>query len=144
MKMELQQMVGGTIGIANFTATTGKVNLVDGQYVGINTTDGSLIIGPKGFDGSTADYVNFIAKNIQQSGKVVSGAGLTYIAGANNVSSNGSVAALPSNDASVAIDVSNLGGMYAGVVKVISTSWIVNTFQDNFYKVIFLYSTGVL
>ena len=113
---------GGTIGIANFTATTGKVNLVDGQYVGINTTDGSLIIGPKGFDGSTADYVNFIAKNIQQSGKVVSGAGLTYIAGANNVSSNGSVAALPSNDASVAIDVSNLGGMYAGVVKVISTS----------------------
>lgn len=113
---------GGTIGIANFTATTGKVNLVDGQYIGINTTDGSLIIGPKGFDGSTADYVNFIAKNIQQSGKVVSGAGLTYIAGANNVSSNGSVAALPSNDASVAIDVSNLGGMYAGVVKVISTS----------------------
>ena len=113
---------GGTIGIANFTATTGKVNLVDGQYVGINTTDGSLIIGPKGFDGSTADYVNFIAKNIQQSGKVVSSAGLTYIAGANNVSSNGSVAALPSNDASVAIDVSNLGGMYAGVVKVISTS----------------------
>ena len=113
---------GGTIGIANFTATTGKVNLVDGQYVGINTTDGSLIIGPKGFDGSTADYVNFIAKNIQQSGKVVSGAGLTYIAGANNVSSNGSVAALPSSDASVAIDVSNLGGMYAGIVKVISTS----------------------
>ena len=113
---------GGTIGIANFTATTGKVNLVDGQYIGINTTDGSLIIGPKGFDGSTADYVNFIAKNIQQSGKVVSNSGLTYIAGANNISSNGSVAALPSNDASVAIDVSNLGGMYAGVVKVISTS----------------------
>ena len=112
---------GGTIGINQFTATTGKVNLVDGQYVGINTRDGSIIIGPKGFDGSTADYVNFIARNIEQSGKVVSKSGLTYIAGVNNVLEDGSIQSQVSSGSSVAIDASNLGGMYSGVVKVIST-----------------------
>ena len=55
----------GTINIKNFTATTGKLNLKDGDFVGIDVEKGNVLIGPKGFNGNNTDYVDIIAKTLE-------------------------------------------------------------------------------
>ena len=57
---------GGTINIKNFTATTGKVNLKDGDFIGIDVEKGNIVIGPKGMDGTNANYVEIIAKTLDR------------------------------------------------------------------------------
>ncbi|WP_339005802.1 hemagglutinin repeat-containing protein [Fusobacterium animalis] len=101
---------GGTINIKNFTATTGRVNLKDGDFVGIDVEKGNIVIGPKGMDGSNANYVELIAKTLELRGNVVTN-DLKVVAGSNKEVPEGTVA----------IDGRELGGMYAGVIKIIST-----------------------
>ncbi|MFC2424801.1 MAG: filamentous hemagglutinin N-terminal domain-containing protein, partial [Fusobacterium polymorphum] len=101
---------GGTINIKNFTATTGRVNLKDGDFVGIDVEKGNIVIGPKGMDGSNANYVELIAKTLELRGNIVTN-DLKVVAGSNKEVPEGTVA----------IDGRELGGMYAGVIKIIST-----------------------
>ena len=109
----------GTINIRNFTPTTGKVNLFDGQYVGIDVEKGQVVIGQKGFDATNTDYVNVIAKALELQGSLV-GNKVDVTVGENKVDSSGNVTSKNGVN-SVAIDASLLGSMYAGQVKIIST-----------------------
>ena len=101
---------GGTINIKNFTATTGRVNLKDGDFIGIDVERGNIVIGPKGMDGTNANYVELIAKTLELRGNVVTN-DLKVVAGSNSTIPNGDIA----------IDARNLGGMYANRIKIIST-----------------------
>ena len=101
---------GGTINIKNFTATTGRVNLKDGDFIGIDVERGNIVIGPKGMDGTNANYVELIAKTLELRGNVVTN-DLKVVTGSNS--------AVPNGD--IAIDAKELGGMYANRIKIIST-----------------------
>ena len=109
----------GTINIKNFIPTTGKVNLKDGDVIGIDVEKGRVIIGAGGFDATNTDYVNVIAKAMEMQGNLV-GNKVDVTLGENTVDSNGTVASKNGIN-SVAIDASNLGSMYAGQVRIVST-----------------------
>ncbi|WP_368501105.1 filamentous hemagglutinin N-terminal domain-containing protein, partial [Fusobacterium sp.] len=112
----------GTINIKNFTATTGKVKLKDGDFIGIDVNKGHVAIGPKGMDLTNANYVEIISKTLELTGNLVSKGDLKVVTGANKVDKNGNIEKIKSSSpAAVAIDASNLGGMYANTIKIIST-----------------------
>ena len=109
----------GTINIKNFIPTTGKVKLKDGDIIGIDVEKGRVVIGANGFDATNTDYVNVIAKAMELQGNLV-GNKVDVILGENTVDSNGTVTSKNGIN-SVAIDASNLGSMYAGQIKIVST-----------------------
>jgi len=109
----------GTINIKNFIPTTGRVKLKDGDVIGIDVEKGRVIIGAGGFDATNTDYVNVIAKAMELQGNLV-GNKVDVTLGENTVDSNGAVASKNGIN-SVAIDASNLGSMYAGQIKIVST-----------------------
>ena len=111
----------GTINIKNFTATTGKLNLKDGDFVGIDVEKGDVLIGPKGFNGNNTDYVDIIAKTLELRGNIVAN-NLNIKTGSNDKNSSNTLA----------IDASELGGMYAGVIKIVSTDKGVGVNSDSF------------
>lgn len=101
----------GTINIKNFTATTGKVNLKDGDFIGIDVEKGNIVIGPNGIDGTNANYVELITKTLELRGNVVAN-DLKVVTGSNSITP-------PTNN--IAIDAKELGGMYANRIRIIST-----------------------
>ena len=109
----------GTINIKNFTATTGRVNLKDGDFIGIDVEKGNIVIGSKGMDGTNANYVELIAKTLELRGKVVAN-DLKVVAGSNKIDKKGNITEKNVNG-DIAIDARNLGGMYANTIKIIST-----------------------
>ncbi|RRD38975.1 filamentous hemagglutinin N-terminal domain-containing protein, partial [Leptotrichia sp. OH3620_COT-345] len=112
---------GGTVNIKNFIPTTGKINLKDGQFVGIDVEKGQIIVGLNGFDASRTDFVDLISKSVTLQGNVV-GNEIKAVTGSNNVDKDGNIQKNgKGTPSSVAIDASSLGGMYANTVKIIST-----------------------
>ena len=111
---------GGTINIKNFTATTGRVNLKDGDFVGIDVEKGNIVIGPKGMDGTNANYVELIAKTLELRGNVVTN-DLKVVAGSNKIDKKGNITGKNNTSNNIAIDGRELGGMYANTIKIIST-----------------------
>ena len=101
----------GTINIKNFTATTGRVNLKDGDFIGIDVEKGNIVIGPNGIDGTNANYVEIIAKALELRGNIVAN-DLKVVTGSNSTTS-------PTDN--IAIDAKELGGMYANRIRIIST-----------------------
>ena len=100
----------GTINIKNFTATTGRVNLKDGDFIGIDVEKGNIVIGPNGIDGTNANYVEIIAKALELRGNIVAN-DLKVVTGSNSTTSTNNIA----------IDAKELGGMYANRIRIIST-----------------------
>ena len=109
----------GTINIRNFIPATGKVKLKDGDVIGIDVEKGRVVIGANGFDATNTDYVNVIAKAMELQGNLV-GNKVDVTLGENTVDSSGTVTSKNGIN-SVAIDASNLGSMYAGQIKIVST-----------------------
>ena len=109
----------GTINIRKFTPATGRVTLKDGDVVGIDVEKGRVVIGANGFDATNTDYVNIIAKSLEMQGNLV-GNRVDVILGENFVDNNGAVTSKGGIN-SVAIDAGNLGSMYAGQVRIVST-----------------------
>ena len=109
----------GTINVRKFTPTTGRVMLKDGDVVGIDVEKGRVVIGANGFDATNTDYVNIIAKSLEMQGNLV-GNRVDVILGENFVDNNGAVTSKGGIN-SVAIDAGNLGSMYAGQVRIVST-----------------------
>lgn len=109
----------GTINIRNFVPTTGRVKLQNGDFVGIDVEKGRVVISSNGFDASTTDYVNVIAKALELQGSLV-GNKVDVTLGENTVDKNGAVTSKHGIN-SVAIDASKLGSMYAGQISIIST-----------------------
>ena len=109
----------GTINVRKFTPATGRVTLKDGDVVGIDVEKGRVVIGANGFDATNTDYVNIIAKSLEMQGNLV-GNRVDVILGENFVDNNGAVTSKGGIN-SVAIDAGNLGSMYAGQVRIVST-----------------------
>ncbi len=85
---------------------------------------GQIRIGAGGLNGSNIDRIDLIARSVELNGKVWAGQSLNVVAGNNDVrySDLGAQWLGPDgNSPGVAIDVAQLGGMYAGKIRLVGT-----------------------
>ncbi|MGP8485712.1 hemagglutinin repeat-containing protein [Paraburkholderia fungorum] len=95
-----------------------------GSLDAFHVTGGQIQIGTAGLNGSNVDQVDLIARSVAINGKVWAGQSLNVVAGNNDVRySDLSAQSLGSdgNSPGVAIDVAQLGGMYAGKIMLVGT-----------------------
>ena len=105
--------------------TTGSPQLEHGVFNGVNVERGTVHIGERGLDVRNADYAAIIAKASKIDGPVQAGdRPLDVITGSNHVASDGKITAKGGSNtgsANTAIDTGQLGGMYGGSIRLIST-----------------------
>ena len=95
-----------------------------GSLDAFHVTSGQIQIGTAGLNASNVDQVDLIARSVQVNGKVWAGRQLDVVTGANDVNHadlSTHVLAPDGNAPSVAIDVAQLGGMYAGKIVLVGT-----------------------
>lgn len=114
----------GFINTPHAVLTTGRpVFGQDGGLSGFRVTGATLSVSGDGFDGSLVDQVDLIARAVSINAGVWA-KHLNVITGANQVDA-ASLAAQPiagtGSAPVVALDVSAIGGMYAGVIRLIGT-----------------------
>ena len=119
----------GFINASRTTLTTGQAQMADGRLTGFDLGGGKIRIDGKGMDTSTSDYTQLIAQTNEINAKVYA-KNLDVISGTNQVSydSDASNTQITHKDppatnqaTGVALDVSSLGGMYAGKIRLIGT-----------------------
>ena len=119
----------GFINASRTTLTTGQAQMADGRLTGFDVNGGKIRIDGKGLDTSTSDYTQLIAQTNEINAKVYA-KNLDVISGSNQVSydsdaSNTQIThkdpAATNQATGVALDVSSLGGMYAGKIRLIGT-----------------------
>ena len=119
----------GFINASRTTLTTGQAQMTDGRLTGFDVGGGKIRIDGKGMDTSTSDYTQLIAQTNEINAKVYA-KNLDVISGTNQVSydsdaSNTQIThkdpAATNQATGVALDVSSLGGMYAGKIRLIGT-----------------------
>ncbi len=114
----------GFINTPRGVLTTGTPILgADGSLQGLHVTGASIAINGAGLDGSTIDRVDLIARAVTVNAGVWAKQ-LNVITGANNVDYATLAAHNLSNagaSPAVALDVSAIGGMYAGVIRLVGT-----------------------
>ncbi|PKZ67780.1 hypothetical protein CYJ96_11935 [Moraxella osloensis] len=119
----------GFINAYRTTLTTGQAQMADGRLTGFDVGGGKIRIDGKGLDTSTSDYTQLIAQTNEINAKVYA-KNLDVISGSNQVSydsdaSNTQIThkdpAATNQATGVALDVSSLGGMYAGKIRLIGT-----------------------
>jgi filamentous hemagglutinin len=114
----------GFINTPRGVLTTGTPILgADGSLQGLHVTGGSIAINGAGLDGSAIDRVDLIARAVAVNAGVWAKQ-LNVVTGANDVDYStlaahnlGTAGAPPA----VALDVSAIGGMYAGVIRLVGT-----------------------
>ncbi|HEY3596148.1 MAG TPA: filamentous hemagglutinin N-terminal domain-containing protein, partial [Paraburkholderia sp.] len=117
---------GGFINTTRGVLTTG-VPLVDsnGALTGFNVTGGQITVQGAGLNATNVDQVDLIARAVQANAAIY-GNTLNVIAGANHVDHD-TLAATPlagnGPAPSIAIDVSQLGGMYANRIFLVSNEY---------------------
>lgn len=95
-----------------------------GSLDAFHVTGGQIQIGAAGLNASNVDQVDLIARSVQVNGKIWAGRQLDVVTGANDVNhADLSAHALTpdANTPGVAIDVAQLGGMYAGKIVLVGT-----------------------
>ena len=113
----------GFINANRATLTTGTVQMQDGQIQGYRVEGGKVTIGGQGMDASQTDYTDVIARSVEVNAGVWAN-DLRVTAGANQVNADNTAAtaiAGSGDTPAVAIDVAQLGGMYAGKIKLVGT-----------------------
>ncbi len=119
----------GFINASRTTLTTGQAQMADGRLTGFDVNGGKIRIDGKGLDTSTSDYTQLIAQTNEINAKVYA-KNLDVISGSNQVSydsdaSNTQIThkdpAATNQTTGIALDVSSLGGMYAGKIRLIGT-----------------------
>jgi len=118
----------GFINASRTTLTTGNPILDQGKLTGFDISTGNIRVDGDGLDTSTADYTQILAKTTEINAAVYA-KNLDVINGVNTVSYETDAAntvitpkTAPSNQATgVALDVSALGAMYAGKIRLIGT-----------------------
>jgi filamentous hemagglutinin len=113
----------GFINASRATLTTGTPILTGGNLEGYRVQGGVINIAGAGLDTSTADYTDLIARAVQVNAGIWANQ-LKVTTGANQVDAEHTVAT-PIAEAGAApvfaIDVAQLGGMYAGKITLIGT-----------------------
>ncbi|CAN0628102.1 tRNA nuclease CdiA-2 [Burkholderia multivorans] len=95
-----------------------------GSLDAFHVTGGQIQIDSGGLNASNVDQVDLIARSVQVNGKLWAGRALNVVNGANDVRYDGlsAQALAPNGNApGVAIDVAQLGGMYAGKITLVGT-----------------------
>ncbi|MDE4456043.1 two-partner secretion domain-containing protein [Psychrobacter sp. DAB_AL62B] len=119
----------GFINASRTTLTTGNVLMDQGKLTGFDVTGGKVRIDGDGLDTSGSDYTQILAKTSEINAAVYA-KNLDVITGSNKVSyeadAQDTVISSANSNASntttgVALDVSALGAMYAGKIRLIGT-----------------------
>ncbi|WDB44144.1 hemagglutinin repeat-containing protein [Escherichia albertii] len=114
----------GFINANRATLTTGQPQMKNGSLTGFNVERGEIRVTGKGMDASRTDYTDIIARSVKINAGIWA-QDLKVTTGRNNVDiAHGQIekkAADISSKPQVALDVSSLGGMYAGKIRLVGT-----------------------
>lgn len=113
----------GFINASRATVTTGSPILTGGNLEGYRVQGGAINITGAGLDTSTADYTDLIARSVQVNAGIWANQ-LKVTAGANQVVAEHTAATSIAGSGvapAFAIDVAQLGGMYAGKITLVGT-----------------------
>lgn len=110
---------GGFINTPNATLTTGSL-LFDGSLLkGFDVSGGDILIEGEGFNTSNIDQVNLYTKALQLNAKLYAKK-LAVVTGDNDIALDGTVTPKGTIDTGIAIDSSQLGGIYANTITLVS------------------------
>ena len=114
----------GFINAGRTTLTTGSVQLQNGEIAGYRVDRGEVIISGGGLDGTRQDHTDIIARAVKVNAALHAG-DLSITTGRNHVDAdNQQVTAAAGYDADkpqFALDVAQVGGMYAGKIRLRGT-----------------------
>jgi filamentous hemagglutinin len=113
----------GFINASRATLTTGTATVANGSLQGYEVRQGTITVQGGGLDASQTDYAAVLARAVRING-AVHAKELKVIAGANRISADHQqVTPIAGTGAApaFAVDVSALGGMYAGKITLIGT-----------------------
>ncbi|HDL9606203.1 TPA: hemagglutinin repeat-containing protein [Escherichia coli] len=114
----------GFINANRATLTTGQPQMKNGSLTGFSVERGEIQVTGKGMDASRTDYTDIIARSVKINAGVWA-QDLKVTTGRNNVDIAHGQTEKKTADASsqpqVALDVSSLGGMYAGKIRLVGT-----------------------
>ncbi|ENT6556524.1 hemagglutinin repeat-containing protein [Escherichia coli] len=114
----------GFINANRATLTTGQPQMKNGSLTGFSVERGEIQVTGKGMDASRTDYTDIIARSVKINAGVWA-QNLKVTTGRNNVDIAHGQTEKKTADASsqpqVALDVSSLGGMYAGKIRLVGT-----------------------
>ncbi|EID2229424.1 hemagglutinin repeat-containing protein [Escherichia coli] len=114
----------GFINANRATLTTGQPQMKNGSLTGFSVERGEIQITGKGMDASRTDYTDIIARSVKINAGIWA-QDLKVTTGRNNVDIAHGQTEKKTADASsqpqVALDVSSLGGMYAGKIRLVGT-----------------------
>ncbi|WP_145579321.1 hemagglutinin repeat-containing protein [Yersinia massiliensis] len=114
----------GFINANRATLTTGQVQLNNGQLTGYDVERGEIIVQGASMDSSRQDHTDLIARSVKVNASLWAN-DLNVTTGRNQVDAAhqniNTKAADGSPRPTVAVDVVNLGGMYAGKIRLIGT-----------------------
>lgn len=124
----------GTINATRSTMTTGKPQIIDGQVESINIERGKITISGKGLDNSRVNYTDILAREAEINAGIWAGKKLNVVTGKNTIKQTDMEHGgndlqiihidsqnLSENAPHFALDVSELGGMYAGKIHLVGT-----------------------
>ncbi|MBJ2065020.1 hemagglutinin repeat-containing protein [Serratia odorifera] len=119
----------GTINAGRMTLTTGRPQInADGSLAGYQIERGVVRIDGGGLNGDArhdTEYVDILARAVAVNAGVWAKQGLTVVAGRNRVSADVKTVTPLAQDGSakpeLAIDMSQMGGMYSGSIRMIGT-----------------------
>ncbi|WP_318358538.1 hemagglutinin repeat-containing protein [Enterobacter sp.] len=114
----------GFINTNRATLTTGQAQMNNGNLTGYNVERGEVVVEGDGMDTSGADYTDIIARSVKVNAGLWAN-DLKVTTGRNQVDAAHDSIVKGSDDAAtrpqLAVDVSNLGGMYAGKIRMVGT-----------------------
>ena len=113
----------GFINASRVTITTGTPQLNGGNLEGFLVQRGTVTINGKGLDATLTDYTGILARAIQVNAGIWAN-DLKIVAGANQIKADHSTATSVTRAGATpmfALDVAQLGGMYAGKITLIGT-----------------------
>ena len=115
----------GFINASRSTLTTGKPVMQNGELTGYRVEQGQIVVTGKGLDSSGQSYTDLISRTVSVNSAIWANE-LNVVTGKNQVSQDGKTIT-PLADSGehdkpeVSIDVSQLGGMYAGAIRMVGT-----------------------
>ena len=114
----------GFINANRATLTTGQAQLNNGNLTGFNVERGEVAVEGAGMDSSRQDYTDIIARSVKVNASVWA-KDLKVTTGRNQVDAAHQQVVKQGDDPAsrpqVSLDVSSLGGMYAGKIRLIGT-----------------------
>ncbi|MGT3256282.1 two-partner secretion domain-containing protein, partial [Yersinia enterocolitica] len=114
----------GFINANRATLTTGQAQFNNGQLTGYDVNRGEIVIQGKGLDSSRQDHTDLIARSVKVNAGIWAN-DLKVTTGRNQVDAAHQNIHAKAADGSprptVALDVAQLGGMYAGKIRLIGT-----------------------